>query len=153
MGSRLFLDLRELRSLVFDVSTFSAMYADVGTFGVHAGFDPEDAERVVRAILEQLERLVNEAVRPEELDRARAYTRGRLELRMEDSGAVAGWIGTGETLLPRILTVDEVIDQLEAVTIDDLLRVARRLLAPSEARLAVLGPFRSRSRFERALRG
>jgi predicted Zn-dependent peptidase len=45
-----------------------------------------------------------------------------------------------------------VIEQLDAVTIDDLLRVARRFLAPSEARLAVLGPFRSRTRFERALR-
>ena len=152
MGSRLFLELRERQSLVYDVSTFSSMYADVGTFGVHAGFDPEDAHRVVAAIVEQLDRVTTDPVRPAELDRARAYTRGRLELRMEDSGAVAGWIGTGETLLPRILTVDEVIERLEAVTIDDLLRVAQRLLAPSEARLAVLGPFRSRSRFERALR-
>ena len=152
MGSRLFLELRERQSLVYDVSTFSAMYADAGSFGVHAGFDPEDAERVVTAILDQLDRISTDPVRPDELDRARAYTRGRLELRMEDSGAVAGWIGTGETLLPEILTVDEVIERLEAVTIDDLLRVARRLLAPSEARLAVLGPFRSRTRFERALR-
>ena len=101
---------------------------------------------------EQLDRISTDPVSPEELERARAYTRGRLELRMEDSGAVAGWIGTGETLLPRILTVDEVIEHLEAVTVDDLLRVARRFLAPSEARLAVLGPFRSRARFERALR-
>ncbi len=152
MGSRLFMELRERRSLVYDVSTFSATYADCGTFGIHAGFDPEDAERVVRAIVEQLDRISSEAVRIEELERARAYTRGRLELRMEDSGAVAGWIGTGETLLPRILTVDEVIEQLDAVTADDVLRVARRYLAPSEARLAVLGPFKSRSRFERALR-
>jgi predicted Zn-dependent peptidase len=152
MGSRLFLELRERRSLVYDVSTFSAMYADAGTFGVHAGFDPEDAERVVTAILQELDRISTDPVSAEELDRARAYTRGRLELRMEDSGAVAGWIGTGETLLPRILTVDEVIEHLEAVTVDDLLRVARRFLAPSEARLAVLGPFRSRARFERALR-
>ncbi len=152
MGSRLFMELRERRSLVYDVSTFSATYADSGTFGVHAGFDPEDAERVVRAIVEQLDRISTDPVRPEELDRARAYTRGRLELRMEDSGAVAGWIGTGETLLPRILTVDEVIAQLDAVTADDLLRVARRIVAPSQARLAVLGPFKSRSRFERALR-
>ena len=151
MGSRLFMELRERRSLVYDVSTFSATYADSGTFGVHAGFDPEDAERVVRAIVEQLDRISTDPVRPEELDRARAYTRGRLELRMEDSGAVAGWIGTGETLLPRILTVDEVIAQLDAVSADDLLRVAGRVLAPTKARLAVLGPFKSRSRFERAL--
>jgi predicted Zn-dependent peptidase len=152
MGSRLFLDLRERRSLVYDVSTFSAMYADTGTFGIHAGFDPEDAERVVRAILEQLDRISSDPVAPNELDRARAYTRGRLELRMEDSGAVAGWIGTGEALLPRIMTVDEVIERLDAVTIDDLLRVARAYLTPAQARLAVLGPFRSRARFERALR-
>jgi predicted Zn-dependent peptidase len=55
-------------------------------------------------------------------------------------------------LLPRILTVDEVIERLEAVTIEDLLRVAQRFLDPSLARLAVLGPFRSRRRFEAALR-
>jgi predicted Zn-dependent peptidase len=128
------------------------MYADAGSFGVHAGFDPEEAEPVVRAIVEQLDRVTTDPVRPEELDRARAYTRGRLELRMEDSGAVAGWIGTGEALLPRILTVDEVIERLDGVTVDDLLRVARRLLSPAEARLAVLGPFKSRSLFERSLR-
>jgi len=152
MGSRLFMELRERRSLVYDVSTFSATYADTGTFGVHAGFDPDDADRVVRAIVGQLDRITAEPVAADELDRARAYTRGRLELRMEDSGAVAGWIGTGETLLPRILTVEEVIERLEAVTTDDLLRVARRFLAPQLARLAILGPFTSRSRFERALR-
>ena len=152
MGSRLFLDLRERRSLVYDVSTFSASYADAGTFGIHAGFDPDDAGVVVTAILDQLEGICSEPVAPAELDRARAYTRGRLELRMEDSGAVAGWIGTGEALLPRILTVDEVIERFDAVTAEDLLRVARRYLDPAGARLAVLGPFRSRSRFERALR-
>ena len=104
------------------------------------------------AILEQLDRICSEPVPPAELGRARAYTRGRLELRMEDSGAVAGWLGSGEALLPHILTVDEVIERLDAVTVDDLLRVARRYLRPSLARLAVLGPFRSRARFERALR-
>lgn len=152
MGSRLFLELRERRSLVYDVSTFSATYADAGLVGVHAGFDPEDGRAVVAAILEQLDRISSEPVAADELERARAYTRGRLELRMEDSGAVAGWLGTGEALLPRILTVEEVIERLEAVTVDDCLRVARRHLAPSHARLALLGPFRSRSPFERLLR-
>jgi len=151
MGSRLFLELRERRSLVYDISTFSAMYADAGTFGIHAGFNPEDAGRVVGAVLDELDRIATEPVTASELDRARAYTRGRLELRMEDSGAVAGWLGMGESLLPRILTVDEVIERLEAVTIDDLRRVAARFLAPDLARLAVLGPFRSRRPFERAL--
>jgi len=151
MSSRLFLELRERRSLTYDVSTFGAAYADCGTFGVHAGFDPDQAGALVAAILEQLERTVQEQVRPAELDRARAYSRGRLLLRMEETGSVAAWLGTGESLLPRILTVDEVIERLEAVTAEDLLRVARQYVRPDLARLAVLGPFRSRLRFERML--
>ncbi|HTI30272.1 MAG TPA: pitrilysin family protein [Methylomirabilota bacterium] len=151
MSSRLFIELRERRSLTYDVSTFGATYADCGTFGVHAGFDPVQAPALVAAILEQLERVVQEPVNDAELDRARAYTRGRLELRMEETGAVASWLGTGESLLPRILTVDEVIEHLDAVTVEDLLRVARTYVRPDLARLAVLGPFRSRLRFERML--
>lgn len=151
MSSRLFLELRERRSLTYDVSTFSAMYSDSGTFGVHAGFDPEQAPVVVDAILEQLERVVDEPVPDVELERARAYVRGRLELRMEDSAAVAGWLGSGETLLPRIMTVEEVVERLNAVQADDLLRVARRICRPDLARLAILGPFRSARRFERSL--
>ncbi len=151
MSSRLFLELRERRSLAYDVSTFAATYADCGTFGVHAGFDPDNADKVVSAILVELERVVQEPVSAAELDRARAYTRGRLELRMEDTGAVAAWLGTSESLLPRILTVDEVVEKLEAVTPDDILRVARRFARPDRARLAVLGPFRSRRRFERLI--
>jgi predicted Zn-dependent peptidase len=151
MSSRLFLELRERRSLAYDVSTFAATYADCGTFGVHAGFDPEQAEKVLGAIREQLERVVQEPVSRAELDRAVAYTRGRLELRMEETSAVASWLGSGESLLPRILTVEEVVERLEDVTADDLLRVARRFLLPERARLAVLGPFRSTRRFERAL--
>jgi predicted Zn-dependent peptidase len=148
MSSRLFLELRERRSLVYDVATFAATYSDCGTFGVHAGFDPDQADTVLAAILEQLERVVQEPVSGGELERARAYTRGRLQLRMEETGAVAGWLGTGESLLPRILTVDEVVERLEAVTVDDLLRVAQRVARPDQARMAVLGPFRSRRRFQ-----
>jgi len=151
MSSRLFLELRERRSLAYDVSTFGATYADCGTFGVHAGFDPDQGQAVVGAILDQLERVVQEPVTAAELERARAYTRGRLQLRMEETGSVAAWLGVGESLLPRIMTVDEVIAHLEAVTVEDLLRVAQLYASPRLARLAVLGPFRSRRRFERML--
>jgi predicted Zn-dependent peptidase len=151
MSSRLFLELRERRSLAYDVSTFGASYSDCGTVGVHAGFDPERLEDVVSAILHELDRVVQEPVSTAELERARAYTRGRLELRMEESGAVASWLGSGEILLPRILTVAEVVEHLEAVTTDDMLRVARRFLAPRLARLALLGPFRRGARVDRLL--
>lgn len=151
MSSRLFLELRERRSLAYDVSTFAATYADCGTVGVHAGFDPDRVDEVIGAIVDQLHRIVDAPVAPSELDRARAYTRGRLELRMEETAAVASWLGTSEILLPRILTVAEVVERLEAVTVEEMLDVARRHLAPDRARLALLGPFRAGSRWERLL--
>jgi predicted Zn-dependent peptidase len=152
MSSRLFLELRERRSLAYDVSTFASSYADCGTLGVHAGFDPERVAEVVPAILNELDRLTQEPVTPAELERARAYTRGRLELRMEESGAVASWLGSGEILLPRIMTVAEVVEHFEAVTAEQMLEVARRYLHPSQVRLALLGPFRRSPRLERLLR-
>ncbi|MFN2484278.1 MAG: M16 family metallopeptidase [Candidatus Limnocylindria bacterium] len=151
MSSRLFVELRERRSLVYEVSTFSSMLSDAGTFGVYAGFDPPRAEEVIRAIIDELERLVQQPVPEPELEKARAYTIGRLELRMEDTGAVASWLGHAEQLYPRVLTVDEVIEGFRGVTADDVLRVARAYLVPSRARLALLGPFRGGSRFERLL--
>ena len=151
MSSRLFLELRERRALTYDVSTFAASFADCGTFGVHAGFDPERVDEVVPAILNELDRLTQEPVPAAELERARAYTRGRLELRMEESAAVASWLGSGEILLPRILTVAEVVEHLEAVTAEEMLRVARRYLSPSRVRMALLGPFRRSPRLQRLL--
>jgi predicted Zn-dependent peptidase len=151
MSSRLFLELRERRSLAYDVGTFATSYADCGTVGIHAGFDPPQADAIIRAALEQLERVVQDPISPAEIDRAKAYTRGRIELRLEESSAVAAWLGTGASLLPRILTVDQVVERLEAVTADDLLRVARAYLRPDLARIALLGPFRSRRRVEAML--
>ena len=152
MSSRLFLELRERRSLAYDVSTFATTYGDCGSFGVHAGFDPDQAVAVIGAILEQLEAVVQDPVAESELERARAYTRGRLLLRTEETGAVAAWLGVGESLLPRLLTVEEVVEHLEAVTVDDLLRVARRCVRPQLASMAILGPFGSARRLEQALR-
>lgn len=151
MSSRLFVELRERRSLAYDIGTFATSYADCGTVGIHAGFDPSQSTAIIRAALEQLERVVQDPVPLSELERARAYTRGRIELRLEESSAVAAWLGTGESLLPRILTVEEVVEHLEAVTSDDLLRVARAYLRPNLARIVLLGPFRGRRRVEALL--
>jgi predicted Zn-dependent peptidase len=151
MSSRLFLELRERRSLAYDVGTFASSYADCGVVGIHAGFEPSQATAIIGAALEQLKRVVQDPVPPTELDRARAYTRGRIELRLEESGAVAAWLGTGELLLPRILTVDEVVEQFNAVTVDDLQRVARTYLRPELARIVLLGPFRGRRQVEALL--
>jgi predicted Zn-dependent peptidase len=151
MSSRLFIELRERRSLAYDIGTFATSYADCGTVGIHAGFDPPQATAVIQAALEQLERVVQEPISQAEIDRAKAYTRGRIELRLEESSAVAAWLGTGASLLPRILTVDQVVERLEAVSADDMLNAARTYLRPDLARIVLLGPFRSRRQVEALL--
>ena len=151
MSSRLFIELRERRSLAYEVSTFSSLYSDIGVFGVYAGFDPDRLRDVVRGVLDQLDRVVQDPIPAAELEKARAYTIGRLDLRMEETGAVAGWLGHGELLLPEIMTLEEVVERLESVTADELLRVARRYLRPSLARLAALGPLRRTSAVQRLL--
>jgi len=126
-------------------------YADAGALQVTAGVDPGRVGRALDGILRELAALRDEVVSEDELGKAKAYLSGGLELRMEETGAVASWLGSGEILLPRILTVAEVVEHLEAVTAEDMLRVARRYLAPGLIRLALLGPFRRGRRVERLL--
>jgi predicted Zn-dependent peptidase len=141
MSSRLFLDLREERALVYDVHSYPSEYRDAGSFTVYAGCDPENVVETAAAILEQVDRVALEGIPASELQKARAMARGRLQLRMEDTRAVAGWWGSQLLLLEQPLSVDEAVARIDAITVDDLVRVARQMLVRSRARLAVVGPF------------
>jgi predicted Zn-dependent peptidase len=76
----------------------------------------------------------------QELNKAREYSKGRLLLRMEDTRAVASWLGAQELLQGSVRTPDEVVDLLDAVSSSDVARVARDFLDDEKIRLAVVGP-------------
>jgi predicted Zn-dependent peptidase len=141
MSSRLFLDLREERALVYDVHSYPSEYRDAGSFTVYAGCDPENVVETAEAVLDQVDRVAREGIPSAELQKARAMARGRLQLRMEDTRAVAGWWGSQLLLLEQPLSVDEAVARIDAITADDLVRVAGQMLVRSRARLAVVGPF------------
>jgi predicted Zn-dependent peptidase len=97
--------------------------------------------------LSEVEKLLREL--PErEIAKGKQMARGRIQLRMEDTRSVAGWIGSQELLLDEILTVDQVVQRIDAVTRDDLERVGRELLQPGRAALAVVGPYSDSKTFE-----
>lgn len=151
MSSRLFLEIREIRSLAYDVHSSAAHYLDTGAFVVGAAVDPRKADECIRAIRGELDHLRTAPVPDAELLKAKEYIKGRILLRMEDSRAVSSWIGGQELLRGEIRSVDEIVAAIEAVTTEEIQRVANDVLRDDRANLAVVGPYRKESRFERLI--
>jgi predicted Zn-dependent peptidase len=150
MSSRLFLELREERALVYDIHSYPSEFRDTGSFTIYAGCDPSNARVTVEAVLEESYALLK-GIPAAELRKAKETAKGRIQLRMEDTRSVAGWIGSQELLLDRVQTVDEVVAQIEAVEYDQLMAVAKRVLSPEQATMAIVGPFSDETEFTRAL--
>jgi predicted Zn-dependent peptidase len=152
MSSRLFLSVREERGLAYDVSSGLVDYADAGAMEVSAGVDPTRLPAALDAILVELAKLRDEDVPPEELDKAKAYLSGGLELRMDETRHLASWIGGQEALHDRVLTLEEALDAVATVNADDIRRLAGQLFRDDLLRLAVVAPARYARGLERRLR-
>jgi predicted Zn-dependent peptidase len=150
MSSRLFLKIREERSLCYDVHSYVNHYLDTGSTVVNAGVDPSKLDEALRATIEELLKMADQ-VPERELTKAKEFIKGRLQLRMEDTRAVASWLGGQELLRREILTVDEVLEIVDGVSSQSLQRIAQELWQPAAFRLAVVGPFRSETRFQKLL--
>jgi predicted Zn-dependent peptidase len=150
-SSRLFQEVREEAGLAYDVHSFQTDYADTGSLQIYAGVDPDDIDQTITAILDELRRLRDDPVAQEELDRARAFTGGRLELRLEESRHLSAWLGVQEALHDRVLTLDDALAELDQVTPADIQALAQRLLRDELLCLSVISTPGSTSGVERAL--
>jgi len=139
MSSRLFTEIRDRMGLAYSIHSYAEHFADTGSIAVYAGVEPKNLQVAVKAIIEQLSRL-KEPVPQAELTKARELSKGRLLLRMEDSRSVAGWMGGQEILTQSILSVDQVIAIVDAITAEEIRELACELLVSSQLRLAVVGP-------------
>ncbi|MCJ7668156.1 MAG: insulinase family protein, partial [Anaerolineae bacterium] len=137
MSSRLFLEVREERGLAYSISSYVNHLHDTGSIGVSAGVDPRRIEAALEAILGELDRLRREPVPAEELKKVKEFMKGHLLLQMEDSFAVASWLGRQEILEDRVLTVDEVLAAIDGVTAGDIHRVASERFREEGLNLAV----------------
>jgi predicted Zn-dependent peptidase len=151
MSSRLFLEIREIRGLAYDVHSSVGHYLDTGAFVVGAAVDPKKADECIRAIRGELDALRTTLVPPEELTKAKEYIKGRLVLRMEDSRAISSWMGGQELLRREVKSVSDVLASIDAVTAEDIRRVAADVIDDDRANLAIVGPYRSRDRFARLM--
>ncbi len=139
MSSRLFTEIRDKLGLAYSIHSYVDHCLDSGSVTVYAGVEPKNLSTVIKAILEQLSQL-KEPIPESELSKAKELAKGRLLLRMEDTRSVAGWLGGQEILTERILTVDQVVSIIDAITDDELEHLAQELLVGDHLRLAVVGP-------------
>ena len=150
-SSRLFQEVREEAGLAYDVHSFQVDYADCGTLQVYAGVDPDDLEQTLDAILDELRHMRDDRVPQDELERARAYASGRLELRLEESRHLSAWLGIQEALHDRVMTLDYALTELNKVTPEEVQELAQRLFRDDALSLAVISTPGSTSGLEKSL--
>jgi predicted Zn-dependent peptidase len=147
MSSRLFTEVREQRGLAYYVFCSNNSYADAGTLAAQAGVDLTRIDEAVETIVTELRRAVAEPVPPEELEKARAFAKGRFVLGLESPHATIMFGLRRELLEGQAVEPEEVLAGLDAVTGEDVERVAEDILG-QDLRLALIGPFDDPTRFE-----
>nr|WP_296071734.1 pitrilysin family protein [uncultured Actinoplanes sp.] len=140
MSSRLFQEIREKRGLAYSVYSYSSQYADAGLVGVYAGCAPGKVEEVLDLIRAELERVADKGLSAEEIARGKGMVKGSYVLGLEDTGSRMSRIAKSELLYGDLMSVDELLARVDAVTADDVNRVAAELL-DQQMSLAVVGPF------------
>jgi predicted Zn-dependent peptidase len=147
MSSRLFTEVRERRGLAYYVYAAPSSYADTGSVSAQAGVDIERIDDAVETIVGELRRSVAEPVPADELEKARNFAKGRFVLGLESPHGTIMYGLRREVLEGQAREPEEVLAGLDAVTAEDVQRVAADILG-RRLYLAVIGPFDDPTRFE-----
>ncbi len=142
MSSRLFQEVREKRSLVYAVQSFRAGYSDAGVFGVYAGTQPDKVDECVDVVRSVLAEAAENGITDDEVARAKGQLRGSSVLESEDAAGRMSRLGKAELLTGELLSLDDVVAEIDRVTPEQVARIARELLTQPET-MTVVGPFKS----------
>jgi predicted Zn-dependent peptidase len=140
MSSRLFHEVREVRGLAYAVYSFRIPYADSGAYGIYVGTTPHQTSQVLDLVNKELDRAAEEGITEDELDRAKGNMKGSLALSMEDTNSRMVRLGRHELTGVEHLTFDETVERIEAVTGDDVRRVAGEVYGRPRV-IGAVGPF------------
>jgi predicted Zn-dependent peptidase len=138
-SSRLWQSIREQRGLAYSVGAGASAFSDIGVFTIYAGTSPKQLDEVVDLSLVELRRVVRESVAVEELQLVKDQTIASILLGLESSSVRAGALARQEIVHGRRISPDEVISRLEAVTVEDLQRIAREYFTSEGLALVALG--------------
>jgi predicted Zn-dependent peptidase len=151
MSSRLFTEVRERRGLAYYIYGHNMGYTDTGHLYAQGGVDINRIDDAVQTIVSQFARIAREPIEPEELEKARNFAKGRLVLSLEDPKGNILFALRSEVLEGKIREPDEVLAGLDAVTREDIQRIAQDIIREDRLNLALIGPFDDADRFEQLL--
>jgi predicted Zn-dependent peptidase len=140
MSSRLFQEVREKRGLAYSVYSFASHYADLGMFGIYAGCLPKKVDQVLDICRAELTAVADRGITTEELARGIGQLSGSLVLGLEDTGSRMSRLGKSELVYGELLSIEEILTKISAVTLEDVRTIAAEVLA-AQPTLAVIGPF------------
>lgn len=152
LGSRLFQKIRNELGLAYYIDSSFEDFDDSGMWVVSAGVNNLQANSAIKAVLLELERLIDEKVTGEELSRAKEYLKGRLNFSIETSHGLASFIGLQALLSKEVLSVDEINQRIDGVTAEDIQKVSQELLQTKKLNLALIGPRQEKKGFEEILK-
>jgi predicted Zn-dependent peptidase len=148
-SSRLFQEVRERRGLAYAVYSFTSAYQDSGQVGIYVGTRTDNLREALAVVGSELARLRSNPVTEDELTRAKENLKGRVVLALESTGARMNRLGSEVLAGAPLLSLDEVVRRIDAVTVDDLVALAGALWAPEQLSAAGIGP--AQEHFEEAV--
>jgi len=151
MSSRLFQEIREKRGLAYSVYAYAQQFAGSGQIGFYAGCNPTKAIEVVEIIREVLADVAENGMSHEEIERAKGAVRGSLVLSQEDSASRMSRIGKNEIVYGQVMGFDDILKAITRVNPSDVREIASEYLTKSPT-LALVGPFKNETKFEKVLR-
>jgi predicted Zn-dependent peptidase len=151
MSSRLFTEVRERRGLAYYIYGHNMGYTDTGTLYAQGGVDIQRIDDAISTVVNEFGRMAAEPVEADELEKARNFSKGRLILSLEDPKGMIMFGLRNEVLEGKIREPDEVLAGLDAVTLEDIQRVAQDIILEDRLNLAAIGPFDDLGRFQKLL--
>ena len=142
MSSRLFHIVRDEMALCYEISSSVRRYEDCGAFTIGAGVDHMKLAKAVEVILRELGRMKSEPVSEEELGRAKAYYKGQLLFALEDTMSHMLWLGEKVAAGEKDFDAREIVERVEKVRPDDLMRLAAETFTDENLNLAVISPLK-----------
>ena len=152
MSSRLFIEVRENLGLAYYIRTEAEANSDTGFLATRAGVDNKNVEKAVVTILKEYQKISKEKIADGELKKAKDYIKGKTALVLEGSDDLASFYGAQELLEKKILTPKEIYAKIDKVSSHDVMEAARDIFQPKNLNLAMVGPFKNKSLFEKILK-